>query len=98
MAEANKVYIEVSGLTGTGKSAVYTEIATALTAIGLAVEHSDPREAQTEMRLNGLDQLEMYKPVVVMAERNIRRLPPKAKWWQLFRWTVPQALGPRGEF
>lgn len=100
MTERNTVYIEVSGMTGTGKSAVYTEIATALTAIGLKVQHSEPRAAAAEMRLNGLDQLEMYPPVVVMSERNIRREAPKPKrrWWQLFDWTTPQQLGPRGEF
>lgn len=90
MTEKNTVYIEVSGLTGTGKSAVYTEITTALSAIGLKVEHSDPSDAATEMRLNGLDQLEMYSPRVVMSERNIRIGLPEPKpltgldWHRLF--------------
>lgn len=99
MPKENIVYIEVSGLTGTGKSAVYTEIATALAAIGLKVEHADPRDAATEMRLNGLDQIEMYSPRIVMSERNLRREPPKpGRWWQLFNWTIPERLSPRGEF
>jgi hypothetical protein len=88
MAEQNIVHIEVSGLTGSGKSAVYTEIATALTAIGLKVEHANPNEAAGEMRLNGLDQLEMYSPRVHMSERNVARAAPKSlsgmDWHRLF--------------
>lgn len=75
------VYVRVSGLTGTGKSVVYTEIATALAAIGLAVEHEDPGEASAEMRLNGHDQIEAYEPRIVMSERNISRGHGKETSW-----------------
>lgn len=80
-----KVSVKISGITGTGKSAIYTEIATALTVIGVTVEHADPKDAATEMRMNGLNQLEMYKPTVVLSEHNISRKRLETRPRQIFR-------------
>lgn len=73
--EPGKVYVEVSGLTGTGKSAVMGEIEIALRAIGLPVEYE--REFDAEKRMTGADwqsELEFYKPTVVLVERNVPRV------------------------
>lgn len=41
---------------------------------------------------------------LVVAERELEAMKvvktprPEPRWWQLFRWTVPQAVPPRGEF
>jgi hypothetical protein len=67
------VYVEVSGLTGTGKSAVAGEIEVAMLALGLEVQWT---EGDSEMRLNHADfagELELYKPRVEIRERNIAR-------------------------
>jgi len=71
--EDKTVYVTVTGLTGVGKSIVYTEIATALSAIGLKVEHADPKAAAAEMRLNDHEQLLSYEPRIVMRETNVAR-------------------------
>lgn len=71
-----RVYVEVSGLTGTGKSAVMGEIEIALRAIGLTVEHE--ADFQTEKNMTHADwqeALDLYKPTVVIRERNISRAP-----------------------
>lgn len=69
-----RVYVEVSGLTGTGKSAVMGEIEIALKAIGVPVEH----DADFQAEKNGTHAdwqwaLDLYKPTVVLRERNIPR-------------------------
>lgn len=70
----HKVYVEVSGLTGSGKSAVMGEIEIALRAIGLTVEHDAEFQSEKNMtHAEWQDALEMYKPTVVLRERNIPR-------------------------
>lgn len=74
MSTESVVYVEVSGLTGSGKSAVMGEIEIALRAIGLPVEHD--AEFQQEKNMTGADwqwALDLYKPKVVLRERNIPR-------------------------
>lgn len=73
------VYVEVSGPTGSGKSAVMGEIEIALRALGLTVEH----DADFQAEKNGTHAdwqaaLDLYRPTVVIRERNISRLvsPP----------------------
>lgn len=76
MSEIAKVYVEVSGLTGSGKSAVLGEIEIAMRALGLTVEHADPAAAQAEKNATHADwqaALNLYKPTVVLAERNVSR-------------------------
>lgn len=72
-AKDGVVCVEVSGLTGTGKSAVAGEIEVAMLALGLEVQWI---EGDSEKRLNHADfagQLELYKPRVEIRERNIAR-------------------------
>lgn len=72
--EEGVVYVEVSGLTGTGKSAVMGEIEIALRAIGLPVEHDAAFAAEKRMtHADWQRDLELYKPRVVIRERNIPR-------------------------
>lgn len=71
------VYVEVSGLTGTGKSAVMGEIEIALKALGLTVEH----DADFQAEKNGTHAdwqaaLDLYRPTVVLRERNFSRANP----------------------
>jgi adenylylsulfate kinase-like enzyme len=71
-----EVRVTISGLTGSGKSAIYMEIVAALRAIGVPVSHADPQAFQ--MLLNGGEGdsetgLQMYQPTVIMEERNIPR-------------------------
>lgn len=75
--ENGKVYVGISGLTGSGKSAVYAEVVIALTALGLAVEHTDPDAWRGEMGLlsvGGNDPHD-FTPTIVMTETNIARSP-----------------------
>ena len=74
MGEQPRVYVNVSGLTGSGKSAVLGEIEIALKAIGLTVETD--AAFQQEKGMTGADwahALDMYQPVVVLSETNIPR-------------------------
>lgn len=75
--EAGKVYVNVSGLTGSGKSAVYIELVVALQALGLTVEHAKPDEWRTESGLLSADgnNLQDFKPTIVLSETNIPREP-----------------------
>lgn len=69
------VYMTVSGLTGSGKSAVMGEIEIALKAIGIPVEHDV--EFQSEKNMTHADwqsALDLYKPTVVLKEANVPRL------------------------
>ena len=70
------VYVHVSGLTGSGKSAVAGEIEIAMRAIGLDVEWVN---SESEKRLTHADYipaLELYKPKVRIFEVNIQRVAP----------------------
>jgi predicted kinase len=67
-----QVTVVVTGLTGSGKSAVAGEIAIALRAVGLTVHIGD----QSERNMTGADwvsALEMYRPVVTIVEQNVPR-------------------------
>lgn len=68
----NIVNVTVSGLTGTGKSAVLGEIEIALRAIGLTVETD--RAFAAEKGLTHADwqtALDLYKPTVALREINL---------------------------
>jgi hypothetical protein len=72
----SEVRVIVSGLTGSGKTAVYMEIVAALKAIGLPVSHADPAEFQSLLNGGEGDSevgIDLYKPTVVMEERNLPR-------------------------
>ena len=72
------VYVHVSGLTGSGKSAVAGEIEIAMRAIGLDVEWVG---SESEKRLTHADYtsaLELYRPKVRIFEKNISRTAPPA--------------------
>jgi len=67
------VYVTVSGLTGSGKSAVMGEIEIALKAIGIPVEHDAEFQSEKNMtHADWQDALDLYKPVVVLKEVNTR--------------------------
>lgn len=71
-----QVRVTVSGLTGSGKTAIYMEIVAALRAIGVPVSHADPAEFQRLMNAGEGDSeegLQLYKPTVVMEEINLPR-------------------------
>lgn len=86
MTANNIVHVTVSGLTGTGKSAVYGEIVNTLNAVGIPVEHANAKAWQSECNMTHADwqtALELYRPTVVMTEQNIWRVQPlKRRWWQ----------------
>lgn len=74
--KASAVTVTVSGLTGSGKSAIYGEIVLAMQAIGVKVEHQDEAVYQSECRMTHAewqDALDLYQPVVTMIEQNISR-------------------------
>lgn len=71
------VHVEVSGLTGSGKSAVMGEIEIALKALGLKVEYGPDFQAEKNgTHADWQTALDLYRPTVVLAERNISRQPP----------------------
>lgn len=67
------VYIEVSGLTGIGKSAICGEIEIALKAIGLSVNWQDGLAEKYMTDADWFHYLELHNPRVVIMERNIPR-------------------------
>jgi len=78
-APSGFVYINVSGLTGSGKSAVLGEIEIALKAVGLTVEHDAAFQAEKNAtHADWQAALDLYKPVVVLSETNISRSTPPA--------------------
>ena len=75
-----KVTVTVSGPTGRGKTAIYTEIMLAMKAIGVPVEHADQRAFDAEMAMGHADtagDLALYQPTVVLVERNERHPIPE---------------------
>lgn len=68
-----EVYVEVSGLTGVGKSGVAGEIEIAMRALGLDVVWEDSENEKRLTHADWIGALEMYKPRVVIRERNISR-------------------------
>lgn len=67
------VKVVVSGLTGSGKSAIAGEIEIALRAIGVPVEWPDGAAEKNMTHADWQSALELYKPRVVIVERNIPR-------------------------
>jgi|GEM_PF-1654776 len=68
-----EVLVEVSGLTGSGKSAVAGEIEILCKALGLDAEWVNGDEEKRLTHADWIGALEMYKPKVVIVERNIPR-------------------------
>jgi hypothetical protein len=76
-AEPGHVYVEVSGLTGTGKSAVMGEIEIAMKALGLPVHHdADFQTEKNGTHADWQEALDLYKPTVVLREVNVSRASP----------------------
>lgn len=70
------VHVEVSGLTGSGKSAVMGEIEIALKALGLKVETGPDFQAEKNgTHADWQTALDLYQPTVVLTERNISCQP-----------------------
>ena len=72
------VYVRVSGLTGSGKSAVAGEIEIAMRAIGLDVEWVDSKSEKRLTHADYTSALELYRPKVRIFEKNIPRTAPPA--------------------
>lgn len=68
-----EVLVEVSGLTGSGKSAIAGEIEILCKALGLDAEWVNGDEEKRLTHADWIGALEMYKPKVVIVERNIPR-------------------------
>lgn len=81
------VHVEVSGLTGSGKSAVMGEIEIALKALGLKVEYGPDFQAEKNgTHADWQTALDLYQPTVVLSERNISRQPPAREDAQRVAW------------
>jgi adenylylsulfate kinase-like enzyme len=70
------VTVSVSGLTGSGKSAICGEIEIALKAIGLVVHWPDGDEEKRATHADWAAALDRYRPEVLIQEINIARIPP----------------------
>lgn len=68
-----EVIVEVSGLTGSGKSAIAGEIEILCKALGLDAEWVNGDEEKRLTHADWIGALEMYKPKVVILERNVSR-------------------------
>lgn len=68
------VDVIVTGLTGTGKSAVLAEIEVALRAVGLEVTYAPGVDA--DRGLSHVDWIDLYKPKIVLHEVNMPRPAP----------------------
>lgn len=68
-----EVLVEVSGLTGSGKSAIAGEIEILCKTLGLEVEWVNGDEEKRLTHADWIGALEMYKPKVVIVEQNIPR-------------------------
>ncbi len=78
--EGETVHVIVTGLTGSGKSAIYGEIVLALQAIGVPVKHADEDAWISECHMTHADwqsAIDLYRPTVIMDERNISRVEPR---------------------
>ena len=81
------VHVEVSGLTGSGKSAVMGEIEIALKALGLKVEHGPDFQAEKNgTHADWQQALDLNQPTVVLTERNISRQPQAREEAQPVAW------------
>ncbi len=70
-----EVIVEVFGLTGSGKSAIAGEIEILCKALGLEVEWVNGDEEKCLTHADWIGALEMYKPKVMILERNVSRSP-----------------------
>ncbi len=68
-----EVLVEVSGLTGSGKSAIAGEIEILCKTLGLEVEWINGDEEKRLTHADWIGALELYKPKVVIVEQNIPR-------------------------
>lgn len=68
-----EVLVTVSGLTGSGKSAIAGEIEIALMAIGVPVKWENGDAEKRAAGADWLTSIEMYKPTVRILEINIPR-------------------------
>ncbi|QDY50450.1 hypothetical protein [Stenotrophomonas maltophilia] len=68
-----EVLVQVSGLTGSGKSAIAGEIEILCKALGLDAEWVNGDEEKRLTHADWIGALEMYKPKVVIVEQNIPR-------------------------
>lgn len=75
----SKVNISISGVVGSGKTALYAIIVKALEEHGVPVIHEDPKDWGCEVNAGALDTigvyLDMYKPVVTLAEVIVHQTP-----------------------
>ena len=70
------VTVTVSGLTGSGKSAICGEIEIALKAIGLVVRWPDGDDEKRRTHADWHSALDLYKPEVLIQELHVARIPP----------------------
>lgn len=68
-----EVIVEVSGLTGSGKSAICGEIEILCRALGLQVEWVEGASEKWLTHADWTEALEMYRPRVRIVERNVPR-------------------------
>lgn len=89
----NIVHVEVSGLTGTGKSAIMGEIEIALRALGIEVRHGPDFQAEKNgTHADWQAALDLYRPTVVLAERNVPHTPAPAGEGEKLREGVMAAI------
>lgn len=69
----SEVTVTVSGLTGSGKSAIAGEIEIALRALGVDVVWEDSQSEKRMTHAYWHEALELYKPRVTIREINIPR-------------------------
>lgn len=74
-----EVLVKVSGLTGSGKSAIAGEIEILCKALGLDAEWVNGDEEKRLTHADWIGALEMYKPKVVIVEQNIPRAAMSAQ-------------------
>ncbi len=73
MSQPNQVTVTVSGLTGSGKSAIMSEIIVALRAVGIEVHPDIGWTYEMRVRTGDSfdDDIETFKPIVLIREVNI---------------------------
>lgn len=72
----SEVLVIVSGLTGSGKSAIAGEIEIALKAIGVPVVWEDSQSEKNMTRADWHSYIELYQPSVTIREVNTPHIPP----------------------
>lgn len=69
----NEITITVSGMTGSGKSAICGEIEILCAALGLKCEWAGGHQERNLTHADYLTALELYRPCVKIIEKNIPR-------------------------